>query len=155
MLAKSDVVSYFGTAKPVLIALALPYSLFIVASFLPVVWGFHLGIPVSIVACLVTAFYLKPVQQTISELPYGPSQVCVNFPFTVITLGWLVVLLVSGKPEGLKVVPGFLLSMLTGLWPIFAKSRKKEVVERRINYMTSALIATFVYLLILFLGVIL
>ncbi|MEM7083749.1 MAG: hypothetical protein AAF465_13545 [Pseudomonadota bacterium] len=154
MLATAEVKSYFDIARPVVLAALPPMTLFVLASFLPTVWGIHTGVPVAVLACAATFFFLNRVQQNIEEMPYGPAQVCVSFPFTALTLTWLIALVTFDDLTSIgKILPGYLLAMLTGLWPIFRKSRENEIIKRRMEYVTSAVIATGVYLTLIIAGV--
>lgn len=154
MQATAEVKSYFDIARPVVFATLPPMAMFVFASFLPTVWGIHTGVPVAVLACIATFFFLNRVQSNLEEMPYGPAQVCVSFPFTAITLTWLIVLVTINDLNSFgKIVPGYLLAMLTGLWPIFRKSRENEIIKRRMEYVTSATIATGIYLILIIAGV--
>ncbi len=153
MLAAGEVRSFFDVARPVVLALPIPMAIFIVASFLPTVWGIHVGVLFAVGGSITTFFFLNPVQSAIEEMPYGPAQVCVSFPFIVVVLCWMIALVFLDRVDSVsKIVPGFLLAVVTGIWPIFRKSRDHEVQKRRMRYVTSAIIATGVYLILIIAG---
>ena len=156
MLAASEIRLFFDVAKPVVFALIVPLAIFVIASFLPTVWDMHVGVLVAIVGCVATFFFLNPVQSKIEGMPYGPAQICVSFPFTVIVLCWMVSLVFLDRIDSVtKIIPGFLMAVVTAIWPIFRKSREHEVQKRRFEYMTSAIIATSAYLTLIIAGILL